>query len=95
MYAFPRIQLPEKAIAAAKAKNTAPDTFYALAMLDATGVVRRSPLRLCTTTPDTSPWSRLGPALFARSVRRPWLWLWAGPGHLPHPRDDPAARVQV
>ena len=40
MYAFPRIRLPAKAIEAAKAKGVAPDAFYALAMLDATGVVR-------------------------------------------------------
>ena len=40
MYTFPRIRLPPKAIEAAKAQGVPPDTFYALAMLDATGVVR-------------------------------------------------------
>jgi len=46
MYTFPRIRLPPKAIEAAKAQGVTPDTFYALAMLDATGVVR---LRSCNT----------------------------------------------
>ena len=39
MYAFPTIKLPPKAIAAAKAANMAPDAFYCMAMLEATGVV--------------------------------------------------------
>jgi aspartate/methionine/tyrosine aminotransferase len=38
MYLFPRIRLPEGAIKAAEAKGKQPDEFYALAMLDATGV---------------------------------------------------------
>ena len=37
MYTFPRIRLPPKAIEAAKAQGVPPDTFYALAMLDAPG----------------------------------------------------------
>ncbi|KAL2243147.1 alanine aminotransferase 2 [Sesamum indicum] len=39
MYLFPRIQLPKKAIEAAKAVNTAPDAFYARRLLNATGIV--------------------------------------------------------
>ena len=39
MYAFPQITLPPKAIAAAEAAGKVPDTFYALALLDATGIV--------------------------------------------------------
>ncbi|KAK8954797.1 hypothetical protein KSP39_PZI002539 [Platanthera zijinensis] len=39
MYLFPRIRLPEKAIEAAKAVNSAPDAFYAHRLLDATGIV--------------------------------------------------------
>lgn len=39
MYLFPRIQLPNKAIEAAKAANTTPDTFYARRLLNATGIV--------------------------------------------------------
>lgn len=39
MYLFPRINLPEKAIEAAKAANTAPDAFYARRLLNATGIV--------------------------------------------------------
>ncbi|XP_078156656.1 alanine aminotransferase 2-like [Carex rostrata] len=39
MYLFPRIKLPEKAIEAAKKVNMAPDTFYALKLLDDTGLV--------------------------------------------------------
>jgi alanine transaminase len=39
MYLFPRIRLPEKAIEAAKAAKKAPDTFYALRLLESTGVV--------------------------------------------------------
>jgi alanine transaminase len=38
MYIFPRITLPPKAIAAAEAANRLPDEFYALRLLDATGV---------------------------------------------------------
>jgi len=38
MYAFPRIFLPEKAIEAAKAKNQAPDAFYAFELLEKTGI---------------------------------------------------------
>jgi alanine transaminase len=51
MYAYPRIRLPDKAIAAARTRNQAPDTFYALAMLDATGVVHYpSPTRRSYTS---------------------------------------------
>ncbi|CAI9114505.1 OLC1v1015244C1 [Oldenlandia corymbosa var. corymbosa] len=39
MYLFPKIELPQKAIEAAKAANTAPDAFYARHLLNATGVV--------------------------------------------------------
>ncbi|XP_057770537.1 alanine aminotransferase 2-like isoform X2 [Salvia miltiorrhiza] len=39
MYLFPRINLPNKAIEAAKAVKTAPDAFYARCLLNATGVV--------------------------------------------------------
>lgn len=38
MYLFPTINLPPKAIEAAKAANREPDEFYALRLLDATGV---------------------------------------------------------
>lgn len=38
MYLFPRVRLPKKAIEAAKAANMSPDAFYALQMLEATGV---------------------------------------------------------
>ncbi|KAL0429959.1 UNVERIFIED_CONTAM: Alanine aminotransferase 2, mitochondrial [Sesamum radiatum] len=37
MYLFPNIDLPKKAIEAAKAVNTAPDAFYARRLLNATG----------------------------------------------------------
>lgn len=39
LYAFPRIRLPEKAVAAAKAAGKPADTFYCLELLDATGIV--------------------------------------------------------
>ncbi|XP_020104480.1 alanine aminotransferase 2 [Ananas comosus] len=39
MYLFPRICLPQKAIEAARAVNKAPDAFYALRLLEATGIV--------------------------------------------------------
>ncbi|KAL5579674.1 hypothetical protein UlMin_012116 [Ulmus minor] len=39
MYLFPRINLPQKAIKAAEAANTAPDAFYCRQLLNATGVV--------------------------------------------------------
>ncbi|GMH14184.1 hypothetical protein Nepgr_016025 [Nepenthes gracilis] len=39
MYLFPRIHLPEKAIKAAEAVNKAPDAFYALRLLEETGIV--------------------------------------------------------
>lgn len=39
LYLFPRIELPIKAIAAARRAGVAPDEFYALKLLDATGLV--------------------------------------------------------
>ncbi|KAL5755455.1 hypothetical protein ACOSP7_019883 [Xanthoceras sorbifolium] len=39
MYLFPRIQLPQKAIKAAEAANSAPDAFYCRRLLNATGIV--------------------------------------------------------
>merc|ERR1711924_500369 len=39
MYAFPQISLPAKAVAAAEAAGKMPDTFYALALLEETGIV--------------------------------------------------------
>lgn len=39
MYIFPRIKLPAAAVAEAKARGLAPDLFYAMELLDATGVV--------------------------------------------------------
>jgi len=39
MYAFPSVILPAKAQAAAEAAGKPPDTFYALALLEATGIV--------------------------------------------------------
>ena len=38
MYAFPRIFLPPKAVAAAKAKGQAPDFFYCFQLLEETGI---------------------------------------------------------
>ncbi|KAJ8713760.1 hypothetical protein PYW07_014130 [Mythimna separata] len=38
MYAFPRIELPPKAIEAAKAANKKPDVFYAFKLLEETGI---------------------------------------------------------
>lgn len=39
MYLFPRIELPQKAIKAAEALNKAPDAFYCIKLLQATGIV--------------------------------------------------------
>ncbi|XP_047044602.1 alanine aminotransferase 2-like [Lolium rigidum] len=39
MYLFPQLSLPQKAIQAAKAANKAPDAFYALRLLESTGIV--------------------------------------------------------
>lgn len=38
MYLFPTIKLPQKAIEAAQNAEKSPDTFYSLALLDATGI---------------------------------------------------------
>lgn len=38
MYLFPKINLPAKAIEAAKSKGKNPDDFYCLELLDATGI---------------------------------------------------------
>ncbi|CAB3384810.1 Hypothetical predicted protein [Cloeon dipterum] len=38
MYAFPRISIPEKAVAKAKELNLAPDAFYAFQLLESTGI---------------------------------------------------------
>ena len=39
MYLFPQLQLPPRAVAAAEAAKTAPDEFYCLRLLEATGLV--------------------------------------------------------
>jgi alanine transaminase len=39
MYIFPRVRLPAAAVAEAKKQNLAPDLFYAIQLLDNTGVV--------------------------------------------------------
>jgi len=39
MYLFPNIKLPKAAVAAAKGKDKAPDLFYCLELLEATGLV--------------------------------------------------------
>jgi alanine transaminase len=39
MYLFPQISLPQKAIEAAEAAKKAPDAFYALRLLESTGIV--------------------------------------------------------
>ena len=38
MYVFPRLDLPDKAIKAAKAEGKEPDVFYAFKLLEATGI---------------------------------------------------------
>ena len=38
MYSFPQLRLPAKAVAAAKAAGKAPDVFYCLALVEATGI---------------------------------------------------------
>ncbi|NXK43471.1 ALAT2 aminotransferase, partial [Piprites chloris] len=38
MYSFPRIDLPPKAVAAAKAQNQAPDMFFCMRLLEETGI---------------------------------------------------------
>ena len=39
MYAFPRITMPDAALAAAEARDVAPDALYALELVEATGIV--------------------------------------------------------
>jgi alanine transaminase len=38
MYSFPRVEIPEKAIQAAKSAGQAPDVFYAFKLLESTGI---------------------------------------------------------
>ncbi|XP_034118488.2 alanine aminotransferase 2 [Drosophila albomicans] len=38
MYVFPRVEIPPKAVEAAKAKNMAPDALYAFELLESTGI---------------------------------------------------------
>ncbi len=38
MYAFPRVELPPKALDAAAKQNQTPDTMYALSLLEETGI---------------------------------------------------------
>jgi len=38
MYCFPAVELPEKAISAAKEQGVSPDTLYALSLLEETGI---------------------------------------------------------
>lgn len=39
VFVFPSVRLPKKAVAAAEASNTQPDAFYALRLLETTGIV--------------------------------------------------------
>ena len=38
MYAFPRIEIPKKAIEYARSKDMAPDAFYCFQLVDKTGI---------------------------------------------------------
>ena len=38
MYAFPKIELPQKALEEAEKNNQTPDTMYALSLLEETGI---------------------------------------------------------
>jgi len=38
MYAFPKVEIPDKAIEEAKTKGMAPDAFYCLNLLETTGI---------------------------------------------------------
>ena len=38
MYAFPKVEIPEKAIEAAKEQGTTPDNLYALSLLEHSGI---------------------------------------------------------
>lgn len=38
MYAFPKVELPERALAEAKKRDQTPDTLYSLSLLDETGI---------------------------------------------------------
>lgn len=38
MYSFPQVKLPQAAVAAAKKAGKAPDVFYCLRLLEATGI---------------------------------------------------------
>lgn len=38
MYAFPRVELPSKALDAAAEQEQTPDTLYALSLLEETGI---------------------------------------------------------
>jgi aspartate/methionine/tyrosine aminotransferase len=40
LYLFPRFEFPAKMMKAAEAKSIEPDTFYALELLNSTGVVK-------------------------------------------------------
>ena len=38
MYAFPKVEVPARALAHAASEGTSPDTMYALSLLEATGI---------------------------------------------------------
>ena len=42
LYLFPRLEFPQKMIKTAEKEGIEPDTFYALALLNSTGVVKKS-----------------------------------------------------
>lgn len=46
MYLFPRFEFPEKMIKEAESKGVEADTFYALELLNSTGVVKHVYLKL-------------------------------------------------
>ncbi len=78
MYAFPAITLPEKAVAAAKAKGFAPDEFYCAELLEQTGVVGWLDLFLCPRKRLQINW---------RAVRSTWFWVSAARWDVPLPHN--------
>lgn len=86
MYLFPRLRLPAKAIEAAKDAKLSPDAFYALQMLEATGVCVIPGTNCCNTylisfSMLSNIWIR--------------LWFWSRGRYLALPFDFPSWRTLV
>lgn len=88
MYVFPQIEIPPKAVEAAKAKGMAPDVFYAFELLETSGEYSVITQECLSSSLSLS----LSPN---RHLHCSWQRIWPEAWHLSLPQHDPAADGQA